>query len=91
MRRVSNLLSLLIILFSFGSCGTKPPINDLQKMNLNGDVILIKDPNGFYIFFNDEGNIIKKYFYYSPNICSITNYFYIDNRLSKTIGLKSPN
>jgi len=90
MRRVSNLLSLLIILFSFGSCGTKPPINDLQKMNLNGDVILIKDPNGFYIFFNDEGNIIKKYFYYSPNICSITNYFYIDNRLSKTIGLKSP-
>lgn len=38
MRRVSNLLSLLIILFSFGSCGTKPPINDLQKMNLNGDV-----------------------------------------------------
>jgi hypothetical protein len=40
MRKVSNLLSLLIILFSFGSCGTKPTINDLQKMNLNGDVIL---------------------------------------------------
>ena len=90
MRRVSNLLSLLIILFSFGSCGTKPPINDLQKMNLNGDVILIKDPNGSYIFFNDEGNIIKKYYYYSPIICSIINYFYIDNRLSKTIALKSP-
>jgi hypothetical protein len=70
----------------FSSCDNKSPDNDLKKMNLNGDVILIKD-GGTYIFFDDKGNIIREYNDYNPKNISISNYFYIENKLSKKISL----
>ena len=85
MKIASNLLFLLIILFSISSCDTKHPINDLQKMNLNGDVILIKE-GGTHTFFDDNGNKIKEYNGYNPNNIRVTNYFYIEKKLSKTIS-----
>ena len=79
---------LIISIFSFfQSCGKNTNQNDLEKINLKGDVILIKD-GGEYIFFNEKGNIINKYNDYNPENLYIINYFYIDNRLSKTISLR---
>jgi hypothetical protein len=83
---------LIISIFSFfQSCGKHSNQNDLEKMNLKGDVILIKD-GVEYIFFNDKGNIIKKYNDFNTENISIGNYFYIENKLSKIITLfKSSN
>ena len=94
MRKVSNLLSILIILFSFGSCDTKPtktkspitkpPLNDLQKMNLKGDVIALKDGDDKFYFFNQNG-FIDKIIYYSNGVDQIEDYLYSNNLLDKQI------
>jgi hypothetical protein len=88
MKKVVELIFLTILLLSFGSCGKNPNQNDLEKMNLKGDVVLIKDRE--YIFFNDKGNSIKKYNEFTDGIgeyINIANYFYIENKLSKITSL----
>lgn len=84
MIKIINLLSLSFVLLCLHSCKSKLPKNDLEKMNLNGEVILIKDVDDNYYFFNDQGFIIKSYFV-SNTSKKIANYFYINNILSKVI------
>ena len=91
MKKVVELIFLSILLLFIGSCGKNTNQNDLEKLNLKGDVVLIKDgEKGFSstIFFNDKGNIIKEYFDYNGN-SYIKNYFYIDDKLSKTIKISN--
>ena len=90
MKKLADLILLSTLLLSFGSCGKNTNQNDLEKMNLKGEVVLIKD-GGEYIFFNDKGNIIKKYNDYRLENLTIQNYYYIDNRLSKTKYLVKSN
>lgn len=87
MKKVVELIFLSILLLSIGSCGKNTNQNDLEKLNLKGDVVLIIDGEkggSSTIFFNEKGNISKEYFDYNGN-SYIKNYFYIDNKLSKTI------
>lgn len=87
MKNILKLLFLAITLLIFSGCDNKSPDNDLKKMNLNGDVILIKD-GGKYIFFDDKGNITRDYNDYNPKSISISNYYYIDKKLIKKINLR---
>jgi hypothetical protein len=84
MIKIRNLLSLSLLLFCLHSCKSKLPKNDLAKMNLSGEVILIKDVDDHYYFFNDQGFIIKSYLV-SKTSREIANYYYIYNILSKII------
>lgn len=48
MKKLIHFLFLSILLLSFGSCGKNTNQNDLEKMNLKGEVVLIKDGGGIY-------------------------------------------
>ena len=86
MKKLIHFLFLSILLLSIVSCGKNTNQNDLEKMNLKGNIVLIKDGEE-YIFFTDKGNIIKKYSGENDENLGIGNYFYIENRLSKIIRL----
>jgi len=86
--------SFVVILFVFSllSCSTNQEQNDLQKMNLKGDVILIKE-GPYFTFFDENGNISKSFSdvtteYNNRKFTnqSIANYFYIDGKLDKKIN-----
>ena len=86
MKKIVELLLLLIFLFDFASCNSKSksPINDLGKQNLTGDVIGLKDGDFFY-FFNNKGNIDKAQMYIDNKVVTLVNYIYVDDKLDKVI------
>ena len=82
----------IILLFSIFSCSTHREQNDLQEMNLSGDVILMKE-GITYTFFDEHGKITKSFsdetteFKNSTyTMQNIYNYFYIDGKLTKKIN-----
>jgi hypothetical protein len=81
MKKAPELIFISILLLTLGSCGTQPNQSDLKKMNLKGEVVLIKEGKD-YIFFNDDGNIQKKYSD-ENSYKYIDNFFYIEKKLNK--------
>lgn len=60
----------------------------LEKMNLKGDVVGIKDYGGFHFYFiNNNGNIDKSYFYYDDKIKSFSTYLYTNDKLINVLHL----
>ena len=88
MKKIFKLIFLSLLLLSFGSCAKHTNQNDLEKMYLKGDVILLKDIDDEYYFFDDKGFITKSYSSYEKTK-SISNYYYINNKLSKIITISS--
>jgi len=76
---------LIISIFSlFQNCGKHSNKNDLQKNNLKGDVIGLKEGDFFY-FYNDKGNIVKEFFNIDNKVASVIDYIYNDEKLDKVI------
>ena len=86
LKKIVELIFLSILLLSFVSCGKHTNQNDLEKMNLKADVILLKDIDDEYYFFDDNGFITKSYSSYEK-FKSISNYYYINNKLSKIVTI----
>ena len=82
-----HLFAFLLIL-TIQSCKSYSAKNDLEKMNLKGNVIgLLNEKNEFY-FFNKDGFIEKfiQYFGSDREVCAFQDYIYVENLLNKTIG-----
>ena len=88
---LGKLFSFFILLIFFYSCNNNEQktselkkyseYNDLEKTNLNGDVICFQNYGGdFFNFINNSGNIDKTYFDVD-GLKSFTSYLYSNNKL----------
>ena len=91
-KHVLPFVPFFLLIFALMSCSSSQEQNDLQKMNLSGDVILLKE-GAYFTFFDENGNITKSFSdetteYNNRKFTNqtISNYFYIDGKLDKKIN-----